>query len=599
MAASNPACPWAAATAAAAAAAMNPAWINIPTSYAPVFATNAPVHAASAAESDSSARVCPRTGQTAPSTSAPAATVAAKPATTSAPAPAPTNGKRARHPWSDEEVAALMLGVQRHGVGGWSAMVADPGLPFDPRRRPADLKDKWRCMTTRRPAHVPPVPLDVNHLPRAYNPRAPKHMRGVPIPGTHFAALVPVSGTAQKRAREDDDDDHAIPAHRKETNIGRDSPSLPTPSTSSLASSSMSPSPVPPTMCPFSGLWRSPDAVAAAGLCPRPTDEPSDWLSASDLFQDVPDSWLATSGPPALVDADPLAELLQFSDDEGDEGENRQWMESLTVALTASQSLPHDTETAMQVRQRLDVAARALGGTNDYIVRTESTTSVGAMWTGLISQCPVASTAMRKCHAQAVARPASAPGTSRCPFKNALTTAGVDTSDSSPATAVMATRGPAVADLVTAIRHLDPETRARTLAILHGRTFAAGQVQCVYREYLVTLMGRYPVDALAARPAVTAAPAVNEIVDDSPWASLRRNRAAVANRLAALDGGSAAGSGLWRRMEEQRRGSSMSISSSNSPVGAMMVGTDGDEPAMLAWPHGGRPTMGPMMPALL
>ncbi|KAJ3354866.1 hypothetical protein GGF32_002339 [Allomyces javanicus] len=493
-----------------------------------------------------------------------------------------------------------MLGVQRHGVGGWSAMVADPELPFDPRRRPADLKDKWRCMTTRRPAHVPPVPLDVNHLPRAYNPRAPKHMRGVPIPGTHFAALVPVTGTAQKRARDDDDDDHAVPDNRRDFDNGRDTPPLPTPSTMSLASSSVSPSPAPATTCPFSGLWRSPNAVAAAGLCPRPTDEPSDWLCASDLFQDVPDSWLATSGPPALVDADPLAELLQLSDDEGDEGENRQWMESLTVALTASQSLPHDTETAVQVRQRLDVAARALGGTNDHIVRTESTTSVGAMWTGLIAQCPVASTAMRKCHAQAAARPAPAPGTSRCPFKNALTTAGVDTSESSPSTtAVVATRGPAVADLVTAIRHLDPETRARTLAILHGRTFAAGQVQCVYREYLVTLMGRYPVDALAARPAITAAPAADEIVDDSPWASLRRNRAAVANRLAALDGGSAAGSCPWRRMEEQRRGSSMSLSSSNLPVGAMMVGVHDDEPAMLAWPHGGRPTMGPMMPALL
>ncbi|KAI9183373.1 hypothetical protein H9P43_004290 [Blastocladiella emersonii ATCC 22665] len=75
--------------------------------------------------------------------------------------------QRKRKRWTDEEVEQLIRGVQKHGVGAWSAIVADPDIVLDSQRSPVDLKDKWRVLTTRRPANAPPLPFDISALPRA------------------------------------------------------------------------------------------------------------------------------------------------------------------------------------------------------------------------------------------------------------------------------------------------------------------------------------------------------------------------------------------------------------------------------------------------
>jgi hypothetical protein len=48
---------------------------------------------------------------------------------------------RNRKRWTDEEVAKLRRGVQKHGVGSWAQIFE--GAPF-PGRTAMDLKDKWR-----------------------------------------------------------------------------------------------------------------------------------------------------------------------------------------------------------------------------------------------------------------------------------------------------------------------------------------------------------------------------------------------------------------------------------------------------------------------
>lgn len=53
-------------------------------------------------------------------------------------------GKQVRHRlrWSDHEVRELLAGVEKHGLGKWKLILQE--FDFDERRRPVDLKDKYR-----------------------------------------------------------------------------------------------------------------------------------------------------------------------------------------------------------------------------------------------------------------------------------------------------------------------------------------------------------------------------------------------------------------------------------------------------------------------
>lgn len=48
-----------------------------------------------------------------------------------------------RRKWTDEETDALLLGVDRHGVGKWTNILEDPDFTFN-NRTAADLKDRFR-----------------------------------------------------------------------------------------------------------------------------------------------------------------------------------------------------------------------------------------------------------------------------------------------------------------------------------------------------------------------------------------------------------------------------------------------------------------------
>lgn len=45
--------------------------------------------------------------------------------------------------WSEDELDFLWIGVRRHGLGGWEAMIRDPRLKFARFRTPLDLAARW------------------------------------------------------------------------------------------------------------------------------------------------------------------------------------------------------------------------------------------------------------------------------------------------------------------------------------------------------------------------------------------------------------------------------------------------------------------------
>ncbi|KAF2752350.1 hypothetical protein M011DRAFT_483046 [Sporormia fimetaria CBS 119925] len=51
--------------------------------------------------------------------------------------------KRMRRPWTEDEHRALVLGVHKHGVGNWAAILNDPEFCFD-KRTGGQLKDRFR-----------------------------------------------------------------------------------------------------------------------------------------------------------------------------------------------------------------------------------------------------------------------------------------------------------------------------------------------------------------------------------------------------------------------------------------------------------------------
>ena len=63
-------------------------------------------------------------------------------------------GARARHRWSDEEVACLRAGVARYGQGAWAKILHCADFDFLPHRTSVDLKDKWRIVGGKLPANV-------------------------------------------------------------------------------------------------------------------------------------------------------------------------------------------------------------------------------------------------------------------------------------------------------------------------------------------------------------------------------------------------------------------------------------------------------------
>ncbi|CAG8951848.1 hypothetical protein HYFRA_00005652 [Hymenoscyphus fraxineus] len=50
---------------------------------------------------------------------------------------------RTRKKWTEEETSALLLGVNRHGIGCWTDILEDPSFSFN-NRSAADLKDRFR-----------------------------------------------------------------------------------------------------------------------------------------------------------------------------------------------------------------------------------------------------------------------------------------------------------------------------------------------------------------------------------------------------------------------------------------------------------------------
>lgn len=55
--------------------------------------------------------------------------------------------------WSDERVAALLDGVQRHGVGNWSKMLVDSELSSLRIFKRTQLRDKWRNLSKTAKVH--------------------------------------------------------------------------------------------------------------------------------------------------------------------------------------------------------------------------------------------------------------------------------------------------------------------------------------------------------------------------------------------------------------------------------------------------------------
>ncbi|KAI9216753.1 hypothetical protein BC828DRAFT_392871 [Blastocladiella britannica] len=75
---------------------------------------------------------------------------------------------RARVKWTPEEEACMWAGIQKHGIGAWAVILADPVLEFNAIRTPVDLKDKYRnCVSSRRGKKNPPPPLALDSVPRA------------------------------------------------------------------------------------------------------------------------------------------------------------------------------------------------------------------------------------------------------------------------------------------------------------------------------------------------------------------------------------------------------------------------------------------------
>ncbi|KNE70764.1 hypothetical protein AMAG_14887 [Allomyces macrogynus ATCC 38327] len=100
--------------------------------------------------------------------------------------------------WTDDEVAALLSGVVKHGVGAWSIILADNEFQFDPRRTCVDLKDKYvRYLTIQ---WVEKVVLVMQNAPPAVIV-TPTHLR-VNIPLRLTTGELPTA-SALKRSRED------------------------------------------------------------------------------------------------------------------------------------------------------------------------------------------------------------------------------------------------------------------------------------------------------------------------------------------------------------------------------------------------------------
>lgn len=59
----------------------------------------------------------------------------------------PGKARRPRVNWTEEEIADLRRGVEKHGEGYWAAIHQDPSFKFSPSRTQIDLKDKWRNIT--------------------------------------------------------------------------------------------------------------------------------------------------------------------------------------------------------------------------------------------------------------------------------------------------------------------------------------------------------------------------------------------------------------------------------------------------------------------
>ena len=52
--------------------------------------------------------------------------------------------RKLRSKWSEAETKSLLEGVQKYGLSKWSEILEDTGFTFDQRRRPGDLKDRFR-----------------------------------------------------------------------------------------------------------------------------------------------------------------------------------------------------------------------------------------------------------------------------------------------------------------------------------------------------------------------------------------------------------------------------------------------------------------------
>ncbi|ORZ36218.1 hypothetical protein BCR44DRAFT_1432999 [Catenaria anguillulae PL171] len=185
--------------------------------------------------------------------------------------------QRKRKRWTKEEEGFLWAGVQKHGVGAWSVILADAEYTFDPQRTAVDLKDKWRVLTVRRPPTAPPPPIDPSTLPRAPPPN--KRAREVSPERTNrtIAVAAIISPAAESH-----------------------SPPLPTPTPSSLGGRTSQPesrkqSPAAAAEQEVRGRSRS----RSSSLSPLPpasvwSSIQSDW-SASFSALPPPDTWL--TGP--------------------------------------------------------------------------------------------------------------------------------------------------------------------------------------------------------------------------------------------------------------------------------------------------------------
>ncbi|KAH7358142.1 MYB DNA-binding domain-containing protein [Plectosphaerella cucumerina] len=88
------------------------------------------------------ARNTVRDYQTSPVEDKPSEAVAAKPQK-STPGKTRKKAMKPRRKWSEEETKHLLLGVNRHGVGKWTDILADPDFSFNSRTA-GDLKDRFR-----------------------------------------------------------------------------------------------------------------------------------------------------------------------------------------------------------------------------------------------------------------------------------------------------------------------------------------------------------------------------------------------------------------------------------------------------------------------